>query len=103
MQYGGCPNGALVELYIINDGGTHGRARSTCRAWLHDHQINATDLIWSFFSAYSLDADGDTLGEASDNCPTVTNIDQADADGDALGAPAKRRCTAPIQRTRHGR
>ncbi|HVF77787.1 MAG TPA: thrombospondin type 3 repeat-containing protein [Solirubrobacteraceae bacterium] len=31
------------------------------------------------------DIDGDTVANAADNCPSVYNFDQADADGDGLG------------------
>ncbi len=31
------------------------------------------------------DADGDTIADSEDNCPTTENIDQADMDGDGLG------------------
>jgi hypothetical protein len=31
------------------------------------------------------DADGDSLGDCIDNCPFVSNSDQADIDGDGIG------------------
>lgn len=31
------------------------------------------------------DIDHDSISDASDNCPTVTNQDQADEDGDGIG------------------
>ena len=31
------------------------------------------------------DVDNDTIANASDNCPTVYNIDQHDNDGDSIG------------------
>ena len=31
------------------------------------------------------DTDSDTVDDANDNCPTISNTDQADADGDGLG------------------
>jgi hypothetical protein len=34
---------------------------------------------------FSLDADGDGFNHDSDNCPLVSNADQADLDGDAIG------------------
>ena len=37
------------------------------------------------------DVDGDTVANGTDNCPTATNGDQADADGDGLGDA----CDAP--------
>ena len=86
VQYGDCANGTLVELYIVDGGGhTWPGSFDVPSLGYTTHQINATDLIWSFFSSYSLDADDDTLGETNDNCPTVPNVDQADADADALG------------------
>ncbi len=36
-------------------------------------------------SCRSPDADGDGVADSSDNCPAVSNVDQANADGDALG------------------
>ena len=36
-----------------------------------------------------LDADGDGVADDADNCPSVSNADQADADGDQLGKPVR--------------
>ena len=33
----------------------------------------------------ALDADGDSIGDYSDNCPTTANADQSDVDGDGTG------------------
>ncbi len=37
------------------------------------------------FNPLSTDSDGDGVPEATDNCPSVANADQADTDGDGLG------------------
>ncbi len=39
----------------------------------------------SMANADQADADGDLLGDACDNCPTVANVDQADGDQDGIG------------------
>ncbi len=88
IQYGSCANGAIAELYAV-DGGGHtwpGSPFDVPSLGYTTHQISATDLIWSFFSGYSLpDADADLLPDGNDNCPSVANFDQADTDGDGLG------------------
>jgi polyhydroxybutyrate depolymerase len=87
IQYGSCSNGAIVELYAVDGGGhTWPGAFDVTSLGYTTHQISATDLIWSFFSSYTLpDVDVDLVPDTSDNCPSVYNWDQADADADALG------------------
>lgn len=51
--------------------------------------LNIADYAWdSVLSRHTLpmaDRDGDGIPDAADNCPTVFNPDQADADGDCVG------------------
>lgn len=51
--------------------------------------IPVTLAVGNTFSAGDVDAgpdaDGDTVADASDNCPFVANADQADTDGDGTG------------------
>jgi len=49
-----------------------------------DGHDNGVDAFPNDASEYS-DADGDAVGDNSDNCITVANLDQADSDGDLLG------------------
>jgi hypothetical protein len=50
-----------------------------------DAAIDARVPVDVAIDAPSNDLDGDGVPNATDNCPTVANADQADEDGDALG------------------
>ena len=50
----------------------------------------ASAALWMFFVAKIseeevVDSDGDTIPNATDNCPTTANSNQADFDNDSLG------------------
>lgn len=46
---------------------------------------NVNTAPFLVLSAFAVDTDGDLVVDASDNCPLVSNGDQADKDGDGLG------------------
>jgi poly(3-hydroxybutyrate) depolymerase len=50
--------------------------------------LNIADYAWKFFEKHSLplpDMDGDEINDEDDNCPSVANPDQADANGNCVG------------------
>lgn len=82
VEYGACAAGTLVKLYAVDGGGhTWPGAFDVPSLGYTTHQINATDLIWSFFSNYTLpDADLDLIPDAGDNCPADANFAQSNID-----------------------
>jgi hypothetical protein len=46
---------------------------------------DACDNCLAVFNPSQQDTDDDRIGDACDNCPTVHNPDQADSDGDGIG------------------
>jgi hypothetical protein len=69
---------------------------TTCKVTVVASEISDTDTIdppdhpaantsFSFTTAANPDTDSDGVPNASDNCPTVANPGQADADGDGIG------------------
>lgn len=42
------------------------------------------------------DSDGDSVGDSLDNCPTVSNSDQADEDGDGVGDACESAASSPL-------
>jgi len=65
-----------------------------------DGKADDHDNCPSISNADQADSDGDGKGDACDNCPTVSNADQADADADGVGdacapPPPAAGCCAP--------
>lgn len=86
VEYGSCAAGALVQLYAVDGGGhTWPGSFDVPSLGYTTHQISATDLMWAFFSTYTLpDADADLQPDSIDNCPSDPNFDQANTDGAPL-------------------
>jgi len=85
VTYDNCADNAVVRLYIVDGGGhTWPGAVDVPQLGYTTHQINATDLIWDFFRAHSLngspsaDIDGDTAADVydsdndNDGCPDTS-------------------------------
>ena len=56
--------------------------------WITDEIIDAFLEYFETFTCtpdYVADADNDTVPDSEDNCPTMENLDQLDADNDSLG------------------
>ena len=76
--YRQCGNGAEVGYCSIEGG----------HVLYQQNVLNIAEYAWKFFAKHSLtlpDADGDKINDADDNCPSVANPDQADADADCTG------------------
>jgi len=50
----GCKGGVTVTLYTITGGGHAWPGSGLATATSPDREINATDLIWKFFTSYAL-------------------------------------------------
>ncbi len=72
------PNGTW-SLYVVDDAGTD--IGSIANGW----KLTIVTSSNVCCSAIILDSDGDGIPDASDNCPSVANVDQANNDGDSLG------------------
>jgi polyhydroxybutyrate depolymerase len=82
IQYGSCTDNAIVQLYAV-DGGGHTWPGSFDVPGLGyvTQQIDATDLIWSFFTQFTLpDLDTDLVPDNVDNCPSDANFSQQNTD-----------------------
>jgi len=73
----------------ISDDGTDGLNRSSAYeagAWYSMQSLWGIDcnFLFDIFICYE-DSDGDGVGDDCDNCPTVSNADQADYDDEGIG------------------
>ena len=75
ITYDSCAANAIVRHYAIDGGGhTWPDAIDVPSLGYTTHQINATDLIWSFFAAHpAVDGDSDGVPDGVDNCPVDAN------------------------------
>ena len=75
-------HGSAAERWQLKDGDGALLARGSIGGAFLDYarRINFTDI-----DCYLSDADNDSIPDAFDNCPLVSNPDQSDADGDGVG------------------
>ena len=52
---------------------------------VREYTVDSTESTLLELISTNLDTDGDTVGNAVDNCPSIINTDQADNDGDGAG------------------
>ncbi|MUP47290.1 hypothetical protein E0K83_16230 [Gramella sp. BOM4] len=69
---------SCTELILEENG-----VRSIEITSIGDHPNTAKIVDFQFCA--SIDTDGDGIEDDLDNCPTISNIDQTDFDGDGLG------------------
>ncbi len=82
IEYGSCVDGATVQLYRVDPGGhTWPGSFDVPSLGYTTQQIDATDLIWTFFTGFTVpDADVDLVPDIVDNCPGDANFPQANND-----------------------
>jgi polyhydroxybutyrate depolymerase len=82
IEYGACADGAIVQLYAVDGGGhTWPGSFDVPSLGYTTQQIDATDLIWAFFTQYTLpDADADLVPDDADNCLAEPNFPQTNSD-----------------------
>jgi hypothetical protein len=86
FNYGGTSFGDESQLNILHfENGEWVTLETVSQDTMNDILCANTTSFSPFAIVESIDADGDGLSDAEDNCPLVTNPDQADLDGAGLG------------------
>jgi len=92
VQYGGCSRGAIVQLYAVDGGGhTWPGAIDVPSLGYTTHQISATDLIWTFFTAHPMAAAPASVGGIAE-----PPVDSAPASAAAAAATGRGRLTTSV-------
>ena len=84
---GGMPAGSTIRAIVVNVGDTSTTlSDQNVGGYLDNVVVNQTTGSTTYdFDPAPPDADGDGVPDASDNCPSTANADQADTDGDGQG------------------
>ena len=75
------PGDNVVAEYKATDFSEYGAKA----AWEYRNAGSADSSIFIHFSSLFIDSDEDLVGDAEDNCPTVSNSGQENSDGDSYG------------------
>lgn len=101
VTYTGQNNTAAQVTHAVTAEGTIPLASSNPNKNLTEQDARLTVIVAAGTVAPP-DGDGDGVPDATDNCPTAANADQANADGDALGDACDSNSYAPAVGTRAG-